>query len=199
MILTAALLALYEYNAPVYPKGRQTVVQVSHDGRFQLDGGDPLLILQDVKYGYALDRSVFSFVNMNNRLYFYGASGFIVIDEKENRIYCLPVYQGNIREIRSLQGYGWENKVYGNQFTYLKEWEEFSESDKKVLLALIGRGEDKRLATIQYLRNDLNYLEKRYDLEIQEGKKVSDREITIDKLRRALMDEDLFIPVLSGL
>lgn len=52
-VLSVILFAFYEYNAPIYPKGRQTVRQVSHDGRFQLDGGDPLFILQDVKYVFA--------------------------------------------------------------------------------------------------------------------------------------------------
>lgn len=47
-VLSVILFAFYEYNAPIYPKGRQTVRQVSHDGRFQLDGGDPLFILQDI-------------------------------------------------------------------------------------------------------------------------------------------------------
>ncbi|WP_302490464.1 hypothetical protein [uncultured Dialister sp.] len=199
LILIVILLTFYEYNAPAYPKGRQTVVQVSHDGRFQLDGGDPLLILQDVKYGYALDRSVFAFAVEGNRLYFYGASGFIVIDEKEDHIYCLPVYRGNAKAILSLQGYGWENNVYGNKFTYLGEWEEFSENDKKALSLLVSSGETRRLATLLCLRNDLDYLEKRYDLAILEGKDISDKETSINELKNALSDEDLFIPTLLGL
>ena len=35
--------------------------------------------------------------------------------------------------------------------------------------------------------------------EIQEGKDASDTKIRIDALKKALEDEDLFIPVISGL
>jgi hypothetical protein len=183
-ILCVILFSFYKYNEPLYPKGRQTVRQVSHDGRFQLDGGDPLFILQDVKYAFALDRSAFSSVEIDNRLYSYGASGFIVIDEKEDHIYCLPIYKGKAEEIISIKGY---------------RWEEFSDNDKKVLLGLIGTGEAQRLVALRYLNYWLDYWEKKYNSEIQEGKDASDTKIRIDELKKALEDEDLFIPVISGL
>lgn len=198
-ILCAILFSFYKYNEPLYPKGRQTVRQVSHDGRFQLDGGDPLFILQDVKYVFALDRSAFSSIEIDNRLYSYGASGFIVIDEKGDHIYCLPIYKGKAEDIISIKGYRWEDEVYGDKFTYLKGWEEFSDNDKKVLLGLIGTGEAQRLVTLCYLNYWLDYWEKKYNSEIQEGKAASDTKIRIDELKKALEDEDLFIPVISGL
>lgn len=168
-------------------------------GRFQLDGGDPLFILQDVKYVFALDRSTFSSIEIDNRLYSYGASGFIVIDEKGDHIYCLPIYKGKAEEIISIKGYRWEDEVYGDKFSYLNEWEEFSDNDKKVLLGLIGTGETQRLVTLRYLNYWLDYWEKKYNSEIQEGKDASDTKIRIDELKKALEDEDLFIPVISGL
>lgn len=198
-ILCAILFSFYKYNEPLYPKGRQTVRQVSHDGRFQLDGGDPLFILQDVKYVFALDRSAFSSIEIDNRLYSYGASGFIVIDEKGDHIYCLPIYKGKAEDIISIKEYRWEDEVYGDKFSYLKGWEEFSDNDKKVLLGLIGTGETQRLVTLRYLNYWLDYWEKKYNSEIQEGKDASDTKIRIDELKKALEDEDLFIPVISGL
>ena len=88
---------------------------------------------------------------------------------------------------------------YSTFTTYLKGWEEFSDNDKKVLLGLIGTGEAQRLVALRYLNYWLDYWEKKYNSEIQEGKDASDTKIRIDELKKALEDEDLFIPVISGL
>lgn len=119
---------------------------------------------------------------------------------KKKTIFTVCLYnKGEAEEIISIKGYRWEDEVYGDKFTYLKGWEEFSDNDKKVLLGLIGTGEAQRLVTLRYLNCWLDYWEEKYNSEIQEGKDASDTKIRIDALKKALEDEDLFIPVISGL
>lgn len=76
------LFFIYEYmTMPEYMPGRDTVKLVSADGRYQLDGGDPLFCLQDVKNVVSLDNCVFAYKASPQvgKIYVYGAAGFTII------------------------------------------------------------------------------------------------------------------------
>lgn len=190
------LFFIYEYmTMPEYMPGRDTVKLVSADGRYQLDGGDPLFNMQDVKNVVSLDDSVFAYKvsSETGKIYVYGAAGFTIICINGD-IFRYVIEKGDNWTIWSLQGRMNLGKYYGDKYIAVENFNDFSALDRRELRNLVEKGEPQRQKTLDYLRMLLVFDKKNYFIHLQKGESTEAELRSYSELQKALDNENLFKP-----
>lgn len=190
------LFLIYEYmTMPEYMPGRDTVKLVSADGRYQLDGGDPLFNMQDVKNVVSLDDSVFAYKvsSATGKIYVYGAAGFTIICNNGD-IFRYVIEKGDNWTIWSLQGRMNLGKYYGDKYIAVENFNDFSALDRRELRNLVEKGEPQRQKTLDYLRMLLGLDKKNYFIHLQKGESTKAELRSYSELQKALDNENLFKP-----
>lgn len=194
------LFFIYEYmTMPEYMPGRDTVKLVSADGRYQLDGGDPLFCLQDVKNVVSLDNCVFAYKSSPQvgKIYVYGAAGFTIICDNGD-IFRYVIEKGDDWPIWSLKGHQnchqCLNKYYGDKYIEVESFKVFSDFDRHELCSLVEKGEPQRQKTLDYLRMLSGFDKKNYFIHLQKGESTKAELRSYSELQKVLDNENLFKP-----
>lgn len=114
IFLFYAILTLEDGNDK-YIMGRDTITQLSDDARYRTSREGIGISLDDAAAGGPIERGVYAYKKLNDKIYVYGVNGYTFIDIPKTYLY---IFRNREQSNERLQPHGYELTHIKNMYIY---------------------------------------------------------------------------------